>query len=411
MSDSVPNLGGDAERDPAYGWVMVGVVFLLTALSFGAMGSISVFLKPLAAEFEWTRGATALGYTATSFASAIAGVFWGYVADRFGSRWFGLVGAFAMASSLLLLSEQNNITHFYLLYFLFGALGNAIVSSPLYANVGFWFHRKPGLAMGVTAAGGAFGQGLVPYLVGRIIEAEGWRAAYESMAWTYLVIALPLALLIRESPSRVRARTEVSAPPADAVVSEREAVAWISIAVIFCCNCMAVPIVHLVPLLTDAGESVDFATSVLMMLMFAGVFGRILGGKLADSIGALRAYMLMSLGQTLSVFWFPQLSESFGLYALAVFFGFTYSGVMTTSVVCVRMMISAGFAGRALGITAFFGWAGMGMGGFFGGLLYDMGGGYFWSFAFATLMGCVNLVILCLFSLRISLQHRRLQAA
>ena len=36
---------------------------------------------------------------------------------------------------------------------------------------------------------------------------------------------------------------------------------------------------------------------------------------------------------------------------------------MTSSVVCARMMISAGFAGRALGITAFFGWLGMGMGG------------------------------------------------
>ena len=406
-----PPASAPPDKDPRYGWVMVFVVFVLTALSFGAMGSISVFLKPLALEFDWSRGETAFGYTATSLASAVAGVFWGYIADRFGSRWFGIVGALAMTLSLLLLSEQTQLYQFYALYFLFGAIGNAIVSTPLYANVGFWFHRSPGLAMGVTAAGGAFGQGVVPYLVGMIIDDQGWRAAYVSMAWGYLAVALPLALLIRESPSRERARVEPTQPPADAPVSEVEAVIWISIAVIFCCNCMAVPIVHLVPLLTDAGEPLEFATRMLMVLMFAGVLGRILAGKLADSIGGLRAYILMSLGQTLSVFWFPHLSGDAALYFLSVFFGFTYSGVMTSSVVCIRMMISAGFAGRALGITAFFGWLGMGMGGYFGGLLYDMGGTYFWSFAFATFMGCVNLIILGLFYLRITMQQRRLLTA
>lgn len=380
---------------------MVAVVFVLTALSFGALGSISVFLKPLSAEFAWSRGATAFAYTVTSFASALAGIFWGYIADRFGSRWFGLVGAIAMTGSLLLLSQQDNIWQFYALYFLFGAVGNAIVSSPLYANVGFWFRRNAGLAMGVTAAGGAFGQGLVPHVVGLIIDAQGWRAAYVAMAWSYLAIALPLAFLVREAPARVQARTLNRSPPPDSPVSEREAITWISIAVVFCCNCMAVPIVHLVPLLTDAGHPMEFATSVLMTLMFAGVAGRILAGKLADVIGALPAYMLMSLGQTVSVFWFAQLDGVLGLYALAVFFGFSYSGVMTASVVAARMMVSAGFAGRGLAITAFFGWLGMGLGGYVGGALFDASGAYTLSFAFAAGTGCVNLAILGLFYWRL----------
>jgi hypothetical protein len=31
---------------------------------------------------------------------------------------------------------------FYGLYFLFGAFGNAMVTSPLFANVGFWFNQN-----------------------------------------------------------------------------------------------------------------------------------------------------------------------------------------------------------------------------------------------------------------------------
>ena len=100
------------DRNPIYGWVMVFAVFILSALSFGALGSISVFLKPLSAEFGWSRGETAFGYTVISFSSALFGMLWGYVADRYGSRYFGFIGAIAMTLSLFLLSKNQNIYQF-----------------------------------------------------------------------------------------------------------------------------------------------------------------------------------------------------------------------------------------------------------------------------------------------------------
>ena len=106
---------------------MVFAVFVLSALSFGALGSISVFLKPLAAEFGWSRGETAFGYTIISFSSALFGILWGYIADRFGSRYFGFVAAVAMTASLFLLGKNQTIYQFYTLYFLFGALGNCLL--------------------------------------------------------------------------------------------------------------------------------------------------------------------------------------------------------------------------------------------------------------------------------------------
>jgi MFS family permease len=395
------------ERDLSYGWVMVAVAFTLSALSFGALGAISVFLKPLSMEFGWSRGDTSLGYTAIAFSSALFGLLWGVVADRFGTRWFGVVAALIMALSLYMLSEQRSITDFYLYYFLFGAFGNAMVSTPLFANVGFWFRSRPGLAIGITAAGGAFGQGVIPYLAGLSIAEYGWRDTYLIMAVAYLLIALPIAFLIRESPWRERVRSEVVPEQRDFALSELEVVAWISLAVLFCCNCMAVPIVHLVPLLTDRGDSVESATSVLMVLMMAGVAGRILGGKLGDTLGALPTYMLMSLGQTIFVFWFPHVDNTALLYLLAAFFGFSYSGVMSSILVCTRMMVSARFAARAMSMTSFFGWGGMGLGGFFGGYFYDLSGDYQWSYTFASIAGVINLCLLTLFYLRIRAVNKR----
>ena len=394
-----------AERDPVYGWVMVFVVFTLSGLSFGALGSISVFLKPLAAEFGWGRAETSLGYTAIALSSALFGVLWGYIADRFGTRWFGVIGALAMALSLFLLSGLNNLFQFYAFYFLFGAFGNALVSTPLFANVGFWFRQNPGLALGVTASGGAIGQGIVPFLVGMSINSYGWQTSYVLMAVVYLVIALPIALLIRESPRREQARKSPESEVRHFPLSEKEVILWISCAIMFCCICMSVPIVHLVPMLTDDNRTVEFATSVLLVLMLSGGVGRIVGGKLGDVIGALPTYMLMSLGQALSVLWFPHIDQAAALYLLAIFFGFTYSGVMSSILVCVRMMVSARFSARAMSLTSFFGWSGMGMGGFFGGLFFDINGDYELSFAFAGFMGVINFAILCLFYIRIKAQR------
>jgi len=380
---------------------MVVSVFILGALSFGTMGSISVFLKPLSSEFGWTRASTSFGYTIASLGSAFFGILWGYIADKYGTRFFGFIATFFMAGTLYLLGKLNGLFHFYLLYFLFGAFGTAIVGSPLYANVGFWFRKNPGLAIGITAAGGAAGQGIIPFISSALIESGGWKSAYSSLAVIYLIIMIPFSFLIKESPRRETARKSAIDEPKDFPLSDKEVIVWICIAVIFCCHCMAVAIVHLIPLLTDAEFSPEFASRVFMVLMFFGIFGRIISGKLGDIIGALPTYILMSVGQTISVVWFPFIQSSIGLYLLAAVFGFTYSGVMSAILVCSRMMVSARFAGRAMSFGSFFGWIGMGSGAFLGGYLFDLKGDYTWSFQFAFLMGVINILILWLLWLRI----------
>ena len=389
------------DRDINYGWVMVLVVFVLSGLAFGSMASISVFLKPVSLEFGWSRGQTSFAYSIASFASAAFGVIWGQVADKYGTRWFGFVGAICMSLVLFALSSLDSIFQFYLLYFLFGAMGSALLFSPLYANVGFWFRENPGLALGLAASGGAIGQAFIPHLSGILIESSGWKAAYIDLAIIYILIALPISFLIKESPWRISARTDSEQEETDFPLSEKEVVAWISFAVIFCCVCMSIPIMHLVPLLTDKGFSVEFATSVLMLLMFCGAFGRIIGGMLGDYIGALPGYILMSLGQTVFVIWFPHLISPSTIYIMAALFGFTYSGVMSSILVCTRMMVSAKYGARAMSLTSFFGWIGMGLGGFLGGYFFDIYGDYIWAFTFAGISGVINLFILFLFTLYI----------
>ena len=399
------------DRGINYGWVMVLVVFVLSGLAFGSMASISVFLKPVSLEFGWSRGQTSFAYTVASLASAVFGILWGQVADKYGTRWFGFVGAICMSLVLFALSSLNSIAQFYALYFLFGAMGSALLFSPLYANVGFWFRENPGLALGLAASGGAIGQAFIPHLSGILIESSGWKLAYVNLAIIYILISLPIAFLIKESPWRISARNQEEQEERNFPLSETQVVAWISIAVIFCCVCMSIPIMHLVPMLTDKGFSLEFATSVLMILMICGAFGRILGGMLGDYIGALPAYIIMSLGQTIFVVWFPHLISPSIVYVMAALFGFTYSGVMSSILVCTRVMVSAKFGARAMSLTSFFGWIGMGLGGFLGGYFFDIYGDYYWAFTFAGLSGIINLFILSLFFMNIRKRQKLLMSS
>jgi MFS family permease len=77
-----------------------------------------------------------LACTASGFLSALLGILWGFIADKFGKRWLGIVGSLVMTVALFLLSSQSCLAGFYVFYFLLSAVGHAMVSSSLVANVG-----------------------------------------------------------------------------------------------------------------------------------------------------------------------------------------------------------------------------------------------------------------------------------
>ena len=137
---------------------------------------------------------------------------------------FGFMASVAMSACLILLSEQSSLIQFYSLYFVFGALGNAMLGAPLYANVGYWFKQNPGLALGITAAGGAFGQGVVPMGAALLIENYGWQSAYLILGVSYFLIGFPLAFLIKEPPARRNSEPQETSADDHFPLGERETI-------------------------------------------------------------------------------------------------------------------------------------------------------------------------------------------
>jgi MFS family permease len=200
------------EEQP-YGWVVVAVATTCLALGFGANITVSIFMKPFEEEFGWLRADISMAYTLLTVGAAIGGIIWGSLSDRIGARWIGFFGAFAISAGLMALRWQNDLATLYLLYFLIGIAGFACLFTPMIALAGLWFNQRKGLAIGIVTAGGALGQGLVPYVTRLMITAFGWRDAALYLGLGYFLILFPLLFLLRPAPVLQSAGGQANGPP------------------------------------------------------------------------------------------------------------------------------------------------------------------------------------------------------
>ena len=376
-------------------WLMVAVCTAMVAMAFGAIGTVAVFLEPIAFEFGWPRASVAAAYSVATITTGIGGIAMGHFADRLPVRRVALFGAVVPGVAFMFLSHLQTTPALYLLHAIMGLVGIGAVMAPLNRLASLWLARNPGLAIGVVSAGGAAGQGLVPYFARHLIETEGWRQAYLLLGFIFIAVMVPLALMLRDAPS---------APARPAVAGGSSAIRLLGLlclAALLCCVCMATPLVHVVTLGSDKGLGGQAAAGLLAVMMVAGMAGRVFFGRLADRTGSLQTYIVASAGQTSLAFLFPYAGSGVQLYVLSALFGLVFSGAMTSFLSCAREYAPAGKMGLSLGVVMFFGWAGMALGAWQGGLFYDLCGDYFVSFANASVAGVANLAILALLVLQI----------
>ncbi len=391
------NAESETEIEPVYRWVILAATAVMLAIGMGVMvNGFSVFFIPLSQEFGWQRGSIAFINFSGLIGLALGGIVMGRVSDRTSARSVSLLGSIVLGLCILASSWAETLWQFYVLFFLAGFLGAGALFAPLVANVGNWFKTGAGLAIGITAAGQAVGQGGVPFGTAVLIGSMGWRDALLALGLITLFLLIPLALLIRKPPETAGAKTANPSIEEDDLpvpLSPNVVAVWLGAAVFFCCTCMSVPLMHLVPLIQDRGFPLQDAGSVLFLMLLVAIAGRVAFGKLADMIGAIRAYWIASCWQTILVFGYVFIDTLNGFYIYAVIYGFGYAGVMTGLLVCVRVLTPISRRASVLGIVMLFAWLGHGVGGYQGGFFFDLTGNYTVTFANAALAGIINLII------------------
>lgn len=370
-------------------WFAVGTAAAMLAVIMGTLvNGLTAFFVPMEDAEGWARADVASINSFGLIGLAFGSVVMGYVADRLSIRAICLLAASTMGVCLILASQARSPWMLSALFFLAGALGGGTLFAPIFAHVGNLFPRAAGVAIGVAAAGQAVGQGGVPFLAAYLIESFGWRSAMLALGCGSLAVLLPLASGMREAPA------------AGAVVSCREpqlrpglAVPLLAAAVFFCCTCMAVPLMHLMPLIQSLCIPSTDAGGVMFAMLLAAIAGRIAYGKLCDLIGATRSWFVASALQTMGALAFTQFGTLRSFFLFAIVYGFAYAGVMTSLLVATRALTPARNKATWMGVVLSFAWLGHAFGGFQGAFAYDLTAGYEAGFAAGALAGASNLIM------------------
>ena len=369
------------------------------ALGFGSLGLISVFMRPLEAELGWSRSETSLAYAVAAAGMALGGVVWGWASDRVRIRILLAIGGAGLTLSLLAMAAVQSLWQAYLAHLVLSGLGFAVLYAPLLSATGEWFERRRGLAVGIVTAGGALGQGVLPFLANMLIDTIGWRLAFLSVGIaTAFALAVTLPFVTR--PEGAGVASAAAAHPRNGHRSgERFQLATLATAAFLCCTCMGVPLVHLASFVGMVCGSPALGATSLLVAMLSGAVGRVCFGLAADRLGYLPSYALASAVQTACVAAYPLFGDGASLLALSAVFGFGFAGNMTCLVLCVRDLVPASRFGGALGLVMLVAWAGMGVGGYAGGLLFDLTLSYSLPFMLAGLAGLLNLATIAALSL------------
>lgn len=388
-------------------WIVLAAAFTMQMAFAGGHFTFGVFLKPMAEEMDWSRGATAFAYTLLWWASAPATVLLGWISDRIGARKVLVFGSIIFGLGIFLSSRVESLWQFYLYFGVLGGIGRAAARAPLLSAVFQYFTRRKGLAVGLTLSGTGIGTLIFPPLMRYIVSAAHWRVAFIVLGLLSWLILLPAALIIRKPRA---GEAEPGKPGGEDKEGKTEGFGllgtagqewtvgrmlknrtfWTFVATGFaCCVSHSFPLAHIVAYASDRGISELTAATVLGTVGISAAAGRLIWGATSDRIGGRKTVLYCITLQTLMMFLVAFARDLWAFYLFAVAFGLAYGGVLPLYAVVSRELFGMRRFGTVYGMHSLVTSTGMGGGAIVGGYIFDLSGDYFFAFMTSTALGLI----------------------
>ncbi|QOY90506.1 MFS transporter [Paludibaculum fermentans] len=297
MSESRMSGEGSAGY-PGWRVVFASSVGVLTGFASLLVYTFGIFLKPLSAEFGWSREAVSMAFGFAALTVAVCSPVLGRLLDRYGPRRVIVpcVTVFALAFGALSLLSSH-LWHLYAMFVLIGAVGNGTAMLSYARAISSWFDQRRGLALALMLTGGTVGAVAWPPAAQALILHFGWRWAFAVLGGLVLLVGLPtVATMVRENPASRKPSGDAQTGVEWAEGLKSRAF-WILAVVLFLASISQNgTITHLPALLTDRGVDSSRAALAVSAMGVAAFLGRMITGWLLDRFPAPRVgFVLLAL--------------------------------------------------------------------------------------------------------------------
>ncbi len=320
-----------------------------------ALYGLPFYYDYMVRDFGWSRAQVTSGNALSKLiVGPVLGFAAGWIVDRFGPRRLMIAGILMAGTALVGLGSIHSLTGFYLFY-LFNAVGN-IAGGPLPNQVllSRWFSAARGRAMGVAYLGIGLGGALVPIISVLLIRQFGWHDALRIIGVLIVVLALPLALVVREAPPETpiapdSTRDDTHVPIAAVVRTP----AFYLLLFGSMCSIAAVggTTQHLKLYLSlDHHYTQTAAAAVASLTLAASLVGRVGMGWLADRWAKKHVMLLIYLLVAASIPILLVAASQQGILLYAVIFGIGLGGEYMVIPLMAAELFGVRVLGRAMGL-------------------------------------------------------------
>jgi sugar phosphate permease len=341
-------------RRPAQLQVAATSFMSLFAIVGLALYGLPFFYDFMVRDFGWSRAQVTSGNALSKLVvGPLFGFAAGWIVDRFGPRRLMIAGILMAGTALVGLGSIHTLTGFYFFY-LFNAVGY-VCGGPLPNQVllSRWFTAARGRAMGFAYLGIGVGGALVPLLSVRLVQAFGWQGALRVLGVLIVLLALPLALLVKEAPPEAPGLQRTIAPPAPLRdVFRRPAFYLLMIGSMCSIAAVGGTNQHLKLYLSiDHGYSQGDAAAVASLTLAASLIGRLAMGWLADHWPKKFVMLLIYLLVAASIPLLLLATTRASIMLFAVVFGIGLGGEYMVIPLMAAELFGVRVLGRALGVV------------------------------------------------------------
>lgn len=340
-------------------WLVLMGAIGAYSIPVGMIGNTAgIYVAPVMAEFGWDQTSTTLYRTIQPIVAALCTPIAGRMYAKYSARWILTITAlvFGLASVGTAFATELWQWHLYGVVYGVTAAFFMYLAAPVLVNR--WFHKRTGMALGITAAVLSIIAAIVTPWAQQLIDAYGWR---ESRLWVTAIATVASVIItfvfVRDSPLKMgvmaygEGEEKAADAPADAVSATEGATraqalrspGLYLVILIAAIIVMTAAFFQQIPAYTAKSHLGAAAGAMAVsIVMIGGTVGKLVLGWLCDRIGikptAIAAMLCGALGMLMA--WVA--IDLWLFYLGMVVFGIGYAGLT----VLVPLLVRNSFGSR-----------------------------------------------------------------